>query len=159
MANHAVATRRLSINAAFLKDIKDDNIHLKLLLDHISSLTGHCQTAINHWPELIQLLDDLRDQIAFHFALEEAYGYFDDAVGTDPQLSVNAEHLRGQHGRMFESIRHIADHTKEISGENEEEVTRLLNRLTDFRHTLEQHEEAELELILKSLEDDIRGGD
>ncbi len=101
MIDHAVTTRRLAVNAAFLKEIKDDNLQLKVLLDQITSLTGHCQTSINHWPELIQLFDDLRDQLALHFALEEAYGYFDDAIGTEPQLSAIAEGLRTQHGDLI----------------------------------------------------------
>ena len=159
MVDHAITTRRLAVNAAFLKEIKDDNLQLKLLLDQISSLTGHCQTAINHWPELIQLFDGLRDQIALHFALEEAYGYFDDAIGTEPQLSAMAECLRSEHGKLFESIRHIADRSREISGDKEEEVTRLLNRIATFRESLEKHEEAELDLILKALDDDIGVGD
>ena len=54
--------RRLAVNAAFLKDIKDDNQDLKGLLDQIIPITHHQQTATNHWPELITLLSDLRDQ-------------------------------------------------------------------------------------------------
>ena len=159
MIDHAVKTRRLTINAAFMKDIKDDNHQLKSLLDQITPLTAHYQTAINHWPELIQLIDALRDQLALHFALEEAYGYFDDAIGTEPQLSAIAECLRTEHGKLFESVRHISDRTREISGDKEEEVTRLLNRLSTFRKSLEKHEEAELDLILKALDDDIGVGD
>ena len=158
MIDHAVTTRRLAVNAAFLKEIKDDNLQLKLLLDQIASLTGHHQTAINHWPELIRLFDGLLDQLALHFALEEAYGYFDDAVGTEPQLSIVAEGLRSEHAKLYETIRHIADRTKEISGDKEEEVTRLLNRFASFRESFQKHEEAEFDLILRAL-DDIGVGD
>ena len=104
MTDHAVSTRGLTVNAAFLKDIKDDNHQLKSLMDQLTPLTSHCQTAINHWPELIQLFDALRDQLALHFSLEEAYGYFDDAIDTEPQLTTLAECLRGEHAKLFESI-------------------------------------------------------
>ena len=107
----------------------------------------------------MQLLDGLRDQLALHFALEEAYGYFDDALGTEPQVSAVAECLRGEHGGIFEAIRHIADRAKEISGDKEEEVTRLLNRFAAFRQSFQNHEEAELELILDTLDDGIGVGD
>ncbi len=159
MIDHAVTTRRLTVNAAFLKEIKDDNLQLKSILDQLASLTEHCQTAINHWPELIELFDSLRDQLALHFALEEAYGYFDDAIGGEPQLSVVAECLRSEHGKLFESVRHIAERSKEISGDKEEEVTRLLRRVAEFRRMFEKHEGAELELILKALDEDIGVGD
>ena len=60
--------RRLAVNAAFLKDIKDDSQDLKMLLDQITPITRHQQTAVNHWPELIILMSDLRDQLALHFS-------------------------------------------------------------------------------------------
>ena len=91
MSSTDTKTRGLTINAAFLKDIKDDNRDLKNLLDKILPLAQHPQTAANHWPELIGLFSDLCDQLALHFSLEEAYGYFEDAVGSAPQLSSSAE--------------------------------------------------------------------
>jgi len=156
---NATQVRHLAVNAAFLREIKDDNQQLKCLLDQITPLTAHCQTAINHWPELIQLFDELRDQLALHFSLEEAYGYFDDAVGIEPQLSASAECLRAEHTHLFEAIRHLADRAKEIEGDQEEAVARLLDGLAKFRRSFEQHEEAELDLILQSLDQDLGVGD
>jgi hypothetical protein len=152
-------TRRLSVNAAFLKDIKDDNRDLKILLDRIQPIAQHQQTATNHWSELISLFGDLCDQLALHFSLEEAYGYFDDAVMTAPQLSACAELLRGQHAQMFEQIRRLADRAEEISPERGEQVSRLLGEFQQFRRLFEKHEEAELKLILDALDDDIGVGD
>lgn len=152
-------TRGLTINAAFLKDIKDDNRDLKILLDSILPLAQHHKTATNHWPELICLFADLRDQLALHFSLEEAYGYFDDAVGSAPQLSSSAESLRNQHSQLFERIRDLADSALEVSADSEEKVTRLLKEYDRFRQSFEEHEEAELKLILDALDDDIGVGD
>lgn len=152
-------TRRLAVNAAFLKDIKDDNRDLKILMDRISPLAQHPQIATNHWPELIELFADLRDQLALHFSLEEAYGYFDDAIVTAPQLSVTAERLRAQHSELFEQIRELADKALEVSTEAGEQVVRFLERHDSFRRALETHEEEELKLILDSLDDDIGVGD
>ena len=152
-------TRRLSVNAAFLKDIKDDNRDLKLLMDRICPLTQHPQTATNHWPELITLLSELCDQLALHFSLEEAYGYFDDAVVTAPQLSAIAECLRAQHSGIFERIRELADQALEVSVDRPEQVDRFLKRFDLFRTDFQDHEEAELKLILDSLDDDIGVGD
>lgn len=151
--------RRLSVNAAFLKDIKDDNRQLKSLLEQIAALASHRQTAVNHWPELVKLFAELRDQMAFHFALEEAYGYFDEAIGAEPQLSSVAEMLRCQHGSLFSTIRDLADSAADVSPEREERVVQLLNTYKQFRTSFETHEEAELKLILQALEEDLGVGD
>jgi uncharacterized coiled-coil DUF342 family protein len=142
-----------------LRDIKDDNRDLKILLDRIKLLGQHQQTATNHWPELIELFADLRDQLALHFSLEEAYGYFDEALITAPQLSTTAETLRGQHSDLFERIRRLADRATEVSVDSSEQVSRFLEKFDRFRKDFETHEEDELTLILDSIDDDIGVGD
>ena len=151
--------RRLTVNAAFLKDIKDDNHDLKVILDKITPLAEHRQTAINHWSELVTLLEQLCDQLALHFSLEEAYGYFDDAVNHAPQLSVAAECLRGQHPSLFKSIRGLADKSPDVAIENADHVDKFLRSYQAFRKEFVAHEEAELKLILEALDDDIGVGD
>ncbi|MEM1068057.1 MAG: hemerythrin domain-containing protein [Planctomycetota bacterium] len=151
--------RRLTVNAAFLKDIKDDNHDLKVILDRISPLAAHQQTAINHWSELVTLLEQLCDQMALHFSLEEAYGYFDDAVTDAPQLSIDAECLRSQHPALFKMIRGLADQSPEVSTENGDQVDQFLQAYHSFRHEFAEHEEAELKLILDALDDDLGVGD
>ena len=86
MSTSNTSTRRLSVNAAFMKDIKDDNRDLKEILDKITPLASHPETAVNHWLELTELFANLRDQLALHFSLEEAYGYFHDPAEPDPDL-------------------------------------------------------------------------
>ena len=146
--------RQLTVNAAFLREIKEDNLVLKSMWDRLTGLVVHTATAMNHWPELIVLLGDLRDQLAVHFSLEEAYGYFDEAVDIAPQLSIRAESLRAQHAALFKEICDLSDRIVEVRHE-EESVTRFLNSLTRFRHDFERHEELELKLILESLDDDL----
>lgn len=159
MSTSDAKTRGLAINAAFLKDIKDDNRDLKLLLDSILPLAQHQQTAVNHWPELIRLFADLRDQLALHFSLEEAYGYFDDAVNSAPQLTTDAEMLRSQHSVLFRGIRDLADRALEVSTDSEGQVAKFLDEFQKFQRSFEEHEEAELKLILDALDDDIGVGD
>lgn len=159
MAMTQTTTRRLSVNAAFLKDIKDDNRDLKILLDRIRPLAEHQQTATNHWSELTGLFTDLCDQLALHFSLEEAYGYFDEAIMTAPELSASAELLRGQHANLFEQIRHLADRASAVSPDAAEKVGHMLAEFARFQQALEKHEEAELKLILDALDDDIGVGD
>jgi hemerythrin-like domain-containing protein len=159
MSNTNTSTRQLTVNAAFLKEIKEDNCHLKSLWDQISPLAVHVETAINHWPELITLLAELRDQLAIHFTLEEAYGYFDEAVDIAPQLSIQAETLRGDHRVLFQQICDLADQIAEVSIESEGQTEKFMAGLSRFKHSFEKHEEAELKLILESLDDDLGVGD
>ena len=108
---------------------------------------------MNHWPELIQLLSHLRDQLALHFSLEEAYGYFDEAINVAPELSLNAMQLRSQHGILFKDICDLADKITEVVFEPEA-VFLFTDQLREFQRDFEDHEEAELNLILNSLGDD-----
>ena len=159
MENSKTTTRQLAVNAAFLKDIKDDNRGLKALMDKIRPLTAQLPVAVNHWPEMIGLFADLRDQLAMHFSLEEAYGYFEDAIITAPQLSVTAECLRSQHSGLFKQICELADLALEVSPDMEEQIEKFLVRFRRFQSDFEKHEEAELELILDAMDDDIGVGD
>ncbi len=150
---------RLMINAAFLQEIKDDNRQLKSLWDRLLPLLARPETAQNHWSELIVGLAELRDQLAMHFSLEEAYGYFDDAVDAAPQLSVRAETLKSEHPKLFAQVRDLADRIGETDPEQTEHVGKLLARFDTFRRDFEQHEEAEVKLILESFDDDLGVGD
>ena len=159
METSITKTRQVVVNAAFLRDIKDDNRDLKILMDRIHLLTHALPMAINHWPELIRLFADLRDQLAMHFSLEEAYGYFEDAIITAPRLSVTSECLRGQHSPLFKQICELADCALEVSADQEEQISKFLRRFVQFRSEFQQHEEAELKLILDAMDDDLGVGD
>src|SRR6056297_2827362 len=158
MADDSLAGKsigRLMINAAFLQEIKEDNRHLKTLWDRLIPLLARPETAENHWSELVAGLAELRDQLAMHFSLEEAYGYFDDAVDAAPQLSVRAEDLKSEHPKLFAQVRDLADRIQETDAEQTEHVSKLLRRFDAFRRDFERHEEAEVKLILESFEDDL----
>ncbi|MFG0286535.1 MAG: hemerythrin domain-containing protein [Rhodopirellula sp. JB044] len=169
MSTPPETSRRLTVNAAFLKDIKEDNRDLKILMDRLRVLTQPLEAAANHWPELIGLFEDLRDQLALHFGLEEAYGYFDEAIGPDVELSVTADFLRSQHAVLFEEARHLAEAAAAactgdtpIEGTTPEVTTaqeKILRRFEGFVMQFNEHEEAELKLILDALEEDLGVGD
>lgn len=155
----ADTNRRLDVNAAFLKDIKDDNRHLKELLDKIAPMLKHPNVATNHWTEVTSLVGELRDQLAFHFSLEEAYGYFDSALEAEPQRSAEAESLRAEHTGLFAKIRDLADLAAEMPVDSPVKVEGFINAYASFFVDFANHEEAELKLILATLDDDIGVGD
>lgn len=154
-----VQTRLTTINAAFLKDIKDDNRELKRLFESIDELTFHHQMSINHWGELVGMIDQLTDQVAMHFSLEEAYGYFDNAIEVAVELSQRAGELRHQHVLLYEELVALDDSVAQTSIDRIDDVKSCLERYKRFHRRFRVHEEAELELILSAIDDDIGVGD
>jgi hypothetical protein len=154
------ATGTVTINAAFLQEIKDDNQELRQLLQQVARLTSRPGLRVR--PRRVpQLLDDLRDQLAMHFALEEAYGYFEDAVSVAPRLCYQAEQLRNEHTGLFLEICRIAEQGKKLlDGETSANVLEQLE--SDFaawRHRFAEHERREINLVLAAFDDDIGVGD
>jgi hypothetical protein len=157
----AIVTSTVTVNAAFLQEIKEDNRELAQLL---TKAEAECQSATNS-PSSAATIDhrlvQVRDQLAFHFALEEAYGYFENAVDAAPRLSGRATALRAQHEALFVEICEIADEAEEMRlGRNgRRRVRTVAHRFLRFCHRLRQHETEETELILQALDDDIGVGD
>src|SRR5262245_65898850 len=100
------STGTVTVNAAFLQEIKEVNQELWTLL---ADLKHRCQRPIapGQCRLLIDKLCQLRDQLALHFSLEEAYGYFDDPVEVAPQFSRSAEQLRGDHKQIYVELRDL----------------------------------------------------
>lgn len=149
----------VTINAAFLQEIKADHQQLKELLERLRALATEPKALPNHVRECVDLLDQLRDQLAFHFSLEEAYGYFEDALETAPELSEQALMLRSQHAELFVLARDLADVAAQQASESPAGFVQLAEQFFAFDKALEAHESAELNLILAALEDDIGVGD
>jgi len=155
----ATITGLLAVNPAFLMEIKEDNRELRSLL----ASTRNCLSRPDcpaHSRDAYMLLSRLRDQLAMHFSLEEAYGYMDDAVNIAPRLSESE--LKCEHGDMYLELCKIVDSAEEfIYVPPDEEAFRrvVAERFADFDERLARHEEAEQQLILAAFDDDIGVGD
>ena len=157
----AVRTRTLSINAAFLADIKDDNRRLRSLLSTAleqTVLRSHHQLVDR---ERVELYVALRDQLALHFTLEDAFGYFRDALDENPRLSYRAERLHAQHDDLYCEICELVNLSEQILyGENgAETIERLTERFLLFYERFTTHEREENDLIFAAFDDDIGVGD
>ena len=157
----AVRTRTLTINAAFLADIKEDNRRLRSLLS-----TALEQTVLrSHYRMItrdrVELYIALRDQLALHFTLEDAFGYFRDALEENPRLSNRAERLHAQHDTLYCEMCELVDLSEQILyGENGAETTeRLTERFLGFYERFTAHERDENDLIFAAFDDDIGVGD
>ncbi len=160
-----ISTRTVTINAAFLQEIKD--VHHRLW----ETLAGLCELCDDRMEEgaapshhclrqFCSLLCELRDQLALHFSLEEAYGYFDDPVDVAPHMCQRAEALRAQHQVLYLSACDLVDRVERAyDSRRTTEMSFLAECYQDFHKQLVAHEEAESELIQEAYADDLGVGD
>jgi hypothetical protein len=157
----AIASRTVSINPAFLQEIKDDHHELRQLMHHTSAMLSRSGPVEIEYPKLVEMFGKLRDQLALHFSLEEAYGYFEDATTAAPHLNRRAEYLRGQHQGLFGELCRLVDGSEQLLYHEQPETA--LGQLSDgYRRFLVQfheHEAAECDLVLEAFNDDIGTGD
>jgi hypothetical protein len=154
-------TATVTLNAAFFQEIKDDNQRLQELQRELREIFSADRPLGVSRFTLIDLLAELRDLLATHFALEEAFGYFDDPIDVAPQLSDQAEELRAEHSELFVEACHLADRAVDLLGEHGtlsgyRQVARMFR---DFDHRLKVHEKEETDLIMLAFNNDIGIGD
>ena len=152
--------RRLTINAAFLQEIKQDNVHFNQLLKSIA--TGLSDRPHVRPRVLAELLTRLRDELETHFALEEFYGYFDQAAMTNPEISRKAERLKDQHEALYVELNDLVEEAERLvyhetpAGRPVRQIVRGFHR---FHERIDEHEAAEMELIMRLANEEIGVGD
>jgi hemerythrin len=156
----ATITGTVSVNAAFLQEIKQENQRLREILAALRQLILKSVERNGHPRRLVELLDELCDQLALHFSLEESYGYFEDAIDAAPRMAERAESLRGEHVTLFDTIREIANDAEEaVRGQLPHVLEFIGERFCDFDAALERHESQENALVFEAFDDDIGVGD
>lgn len=154
------ATGTVTVNAAFLQEIKDVNQELWALL---RELRHRCQRFIApaHGRHLIDKMSQLRDQLALHFSLEEAYGYFDDPADVAPQLCCKADRLRSEHKDIFTDLCDIIEHAERLFYDEQHAALALWigPEFLSFDDRLRHHEDEESDLITDVYTGDIGVGD
>ncbi len=156
----ATLTATVTVNAAFLQEIKEVNQELWSLL---AELRHRCQRPLA--PAQCRLLIDklclLRDQLALHFALEEAYGYFEDPVNVAPRLCRQAEQLRDEHKDLYLDLCEVVDRAERMFYDEQHAALALWvgPEFLGFDGRLRGHEARENELIFEAYDDDIGVGD
>ena len=155
----ATMTGTMTVNAAFLQEIKEVN---QELWDLIGDLRHRCQRPIapGQCRLLLDKLCQLRDQLALHFALEEAYGYFEEPVHVAPRLSHQAEQLRAEHKSLYLDLCQLVDRAERMFYDEQHAALALWvgPQFLEFDLRLRMHEERENELIYDAYDSDI-GGD
>ena len=150
-------TGTVTVNAAFLQELKEDNEQLRGLMAEFSALCVPRPYLRISRSRLASLLARLRDELPMHFSLEDVYGYFERPAAVTPQLSERACRLRAQHAKLYEDLARIADAAEEAwsrwkpqSGDEDEEdqvKKRIVRRCRVFWNQLQQHEASENQLM------------
>ena len=144
----------VTINPAFLQEIKE--VHLELW-DGLAELRHRCQRPIatGMCRHLLQWLEEIRDQLALHFALEEAYGYFEDPVDAAPRLCHLAVALRTEHHDLYQEFSDLVERADRLF--YNEHYTQLAMWISpaflEFDRKLRSHERRENELIYEAFSD------
>lgn len=157
----AIVAHTVSINAAFLQEIKEDHHELRQLIHHSGAMFNRPEWMPIETKRLGELLGKLRDQLAMHFALEESYGYFDDALDVAPHLSRRAERLRAQHYDLYAEVCRLSERAEQLLYHEvpESALHDMANEFRGFTGRFHDHELRENDLILEALDDDLGTGD
>ena len=149
-------SRCLAVNAAFLQEIKDDNRFLDELLLATRDALAEVDPKRFNVRASVELLRRLRDRLAMHFSLEEAFGYFDGALEFPAHLSLQADICRQQHESLYLDVCDVVEIAEKLlyheSARSQERL--IQNICTAFGHfyrRLLQHDTEEDDLISASL--------
>lgn len=157
--SESLVSNRVAINAAFLLEIKQDHQQLDHILRGLRQMTDCPSKLARHYQDFVEGLYRLCDQLAFHFALEEAYGYFDDALESVPHLHEQSSRLRSEHVKLFIAARDLADKAADPDKPDLHTVRKGISQFKQFDVALRVHESAEKGLIFAAINDDVGVGD
>lgn len=152
------------INPAFLQDIKDSHPQLwktKAQLLKICNGSANTKAALS---KLVGLLDQLRDEMALEFALEESYGY--QTIMGSPRPTTGAAKIasvipselvdtaRAQHCGLYLQVTELSEQAEELQyrGMTSSGLKKLIRSTLDFDREFSDHEELENQLIENSFD-------
>ena len=152
----------VTINVAFLMEIKSDFGFRELLNETHRQLQPTSPTQKVPARRAADWLSDLRDELETYFALEEFYGYFDDAATHNPRVGVDACKLRSEHEALYLELSDLVECAQQIVYREcgpELTVASLTEKFDLFCQHLADHEQAEMELMMQLCNEDIGVGD
>ncbi len=161
MSSIDVVTRTVTVNRAFLQEIKDANQEMWSVLSECRRACGEPVRRRQQASTLAELLRDLCDHVALHFSLEEAYGYFEDPVSVAPRLAQRCEKLRREHAALYVELAELADLADQYL-HDPEGVTNFItiqSQFVTFDERFQDHEAQEIDLIQTAFGEDIGVGD
>lgn len=146
------ATKTLGVNAAFLQEIKDSHPDLAHALHDVRATCHAATPEADTAKQLVRLLDDLRDCLAFQFALEETYGYVEGARDAHAIDDEEASRARNQHCSLYLEISDLCEQAEELQyrGFASQHVRELIAATQAFDERLIAHERLEADLVQRA---------
>ena len=157
----AISSATLTINSAFLREIKEVDQELWELLDQARYGCSRSLDATLGHPELVKLLRRLCEQLALHFSLEESFGYFEEPLYSAPQLSREAERLRSEHATILKRLKSIVSEAERLASLNAwaSLACMIPYHFGEFDAQLKRHEAEENELLMACYDSELGAGD
>ena len=147
--NRQKRDRTLTINPAFLQEIKDSNLTLWKTVERLNVACREPREPKAVLGLLVPLLGELRDALALEFALEESYGYIEVPSAAAPVNHHLLQDIHSQHCRLFLRITELAERAEEMQfrGMLHDELPALVNEVGAFELEFKDHERMEADLI------------
>jgi hypothetical protein len=148
-ASRGLAKPLITVNAAFMHEIKEASGELWQILGELTNLCSHPLSTRLHPQRAVELLQQLQDQLGLYFTLEEYYGYFESPAFVDPRFSERASALRAQHQSMYLDICAIVDRAERLLDQRRfaSLTHHIAVRVDSFYEQLKAHEAAEQNLL------------
>lgn len=150
MSMTATSTRTLVVNPAFLQEIKDSNPDFWHSVHELRQTCESEEDSIQVSKRLVRQLDNLRDALAFQFALEESYGFISVPSSLAmPQAQELADLAHGQHCSLYLRLSELAEQAEEFQyrGVAALRLGDLIAGALAFDAALREHERLEANLI------------
>jgi hypothetical protein len=148
------ATALLSVNPAFLQEIKDSNPDYWESVKRLQHICHSHDDPTVQCRNFVKELDHLRDTIALQFSLEESYGYIAigdrrDLSASELPISEKTTQTLAEHPGLYMSLSELTEWAEELQyrGVEFRTLRELNQRVMDFILQLQAHERDEAELI------------
>jgi iron-sulfur cluster repair protein YtfE (RIC family) len=149
----------VTINVPFLQEIKEDYEFRHLLAETRQKLKATEEPTPR---QAAEMLSTLRDELETYFALEEFYGYFQRSAETNPSVCQKAGQLRTEHETLFLQLNGLVEMIEQIVyHECSPKITvrDVADKFDEFCTALSQHEQCEMDLMMRMCNEDIGVGD
>lgn len=148
----------LTLNTAFLQEIKEDNVEFRKLLEDV--LVEFSQKHLPAAKPAAERLANLRDALESYFALEEFYGYFKSSRTANLAVSQRADKLRLEHQSLFVQLCDLVDKAEQIVyRESAVTLDEVAAGVRQFYRDIQDHEQREMRLMMDLHNQVLGGGD
>lgn len=146
------SAKTLTVNPAFLQEIKDSNLNLWQSLEQMVAVCQSREERVRRLRQLVPILGEVRDLLALQFALEETYGYLEVPSAIAPVNNHLLQDIRSQHSALYLMVNELVERAEELQyrGINQErasQVDRLIDDIHQFELRFRDHERLEQDLI------------